>query len=285
MSAHLKVAADGAAKGVPLVGVIHAVLEAALDEAAGQGGDADAALVEDGEELAKAVTVAPQEVGGRHPAAVEDQAVGVGGVPPDLAVSRLDEETGGAGRHQERTDAGGGAGGDDQDAGDRGPGVGDEGLRPVQHPVVAVPGCTRADGGDIGASVGLGEPKGGEGPACHEVGQPLGLLGVGPEGEDRVDAEAGAGRQRVGHRAVDAAQLLDGDAERREVGAAATQLLGSGEAEQAQLSHGQHDVDREGVVAVPGLGVGRHLALGEVADNLAERLLLLSQIRTHSAGS
>ena len=39
-------------------------------------------------------------------------------------------------------------------------------------------------------------------------------------------------------------ELLDGDAQRGEVGAAAAVLLGEREAEQAELAHRQHDVDR-----------------------------------------
>ena len=65
--------------------------------------------------------------------------------------------------------------------------------------------------------------------------------------------------------------------------AAAAVLLGERQAEQAELAHGQHGVDREGVVAVPRLGVRRDLALGEVADDLAERLLLVAELEVHRA--
>ena len=50
---------------------------------------------------------------------------------------------------------------------------------------------------------------------------------------------------------------------------------GNGRPNRPELAHRQHGVDRERVVAVPRLGVRRDLALGEVADDLAERLLLV----------
>ena len=56
---------------------------------------------------------------------------------------------------------------------------------------------------------------------------------------------------------------------------------GNGSPNRPELAHGQHDVDREGVVAVPRLGVRRDLGLGEVAHDLAERLLLVGQVELH----
>ena len=124
-------------------------------------------------------------------------------------------------------------------------------------------------------------PKRAEGAARAQVGQPALALLLGAEGEDRVGAQADARLERDGHRRVDPAELLDGDAERGEVGARAAVLLGERQAEQAQLAHREHGVDGEGVLAVPGLGVRRDLALGEVADDLAERLLLRAQVEIH----
>ena len=51
--------------------------------------------------------------------------------------------------------------------------------------------------------------------------------------------------------------------------------------EQAELAHGEHDVGGERVVAVPGLGVGRDLRIGEVPHHLAELLLLVGERETH----
>ena len=45
-----------------------------------------------------------------------------------------------------------------------------------------------------------------------------------------------------------------------------------------ELAHLVHDVDREVVVAVPLRGVRRDLGLGELADDLAEGLVLSGQL-------
>ena len=62
---------------------------------------------------------------------------------------------------------------------------------------------------------------------------------------------------------------------------AAAVLLGERDAEQPELAHGPHDVDREVVVAVPRLGVRARSRLGEVADDLAQRLVLLGELDVH----
>ena len=62
-------------------------------------------------------------------------------------------------------------------------------------------------------------------------------------------------------------------------------LLGEDQAEQAELAHGQHRLEREGVVAVPGLGMGRDLGLGEVSHDLAEGLLLVAEVDVHRSSS
>ena len=92
--------------------------------------------------------------------------------------------------------------------------------------------------------------------------------------EERGRAEADAGFERDRHRRVDARDLLDRDAVREVVGAAAAVLLGERQPEQTELAHRAHGVDGKHVVAVPGRGVRRDLALGEVAHDGAELLLL-----------
>ena len=69
---------------------------------------------------------------------------------------------------------------------------------------------------------------------AQQVGQPALALLLGAELEDRVGAEADPGLEGDGHRLVDPAELLDGDAQRGEVGAAAAVLLGERQAEQAR---------------------------------------------------
>ena len=126
----------------------------------------------------------------------------------------------------------------------------------------------RAGAARVAAGLGLGQAEAAEGPSRAQVGQPLLALLLGAEDVDRVGAEADARLERDRHRLVDPAELLDGHAERGEVAAAAAVLLGEGQAEQAQLAHGQDGVDREGVVAVPGLGVRRDLAAAKSRTTL-----------------
>ena len=65
--------------------------------------------------------------------------------------------------------------------------------------------------------------------------------------------------------------------------ARAAVLLGDDQAEQAQLAHRPHDLDRQVVVAVPLGDVRGNLSLGEVADDLAERLVLTGQLEHHGS--
>ena len=89
----------------------------------------------------------------------------------------------------------------------------------------------------VAAGLGLGEAEAAERPAGAQVGQPRLLLLLGAEAVDRVGAEAHAGLEGDGHRLVDPGQLLDGDAQRGEVAAAAAVLLGERDAEQPEVAH------------------------------------------------
>ena len=84
----------------------------------------------------------------------------------------------------------------------------------------------------VGAGPGLGEAEAGERSPATRSGSHVLLLLVGAVGEDRVDAEADRGLEGDAHRLVDAADLLDRDAEAGEVAvlAGAAVLLGRGEA-------------------------------------------------------
>ena len=182
-----------------------------------------------------------------------------------------------------------GAGGDRDQRGDRRARVGDERLLAVDHPLAAavttvgplVEHRGGAGAAGVAAGVGLGQAEAPERAAGAEVGQPLLALRLGAEPEDRRCAQPDGRLQRDGHRLVDPGELLDGDAQGGQVGAAAPVLLGEGDAEQAQVAHLAHGVDGERVVAVPRLGVRCDLALGEVANDLAERLLLRGELHVH----
>ncbi len=151
--------------------------------------------------------------------------------------------------------------------------------------LVAVEHRAGAGGAGVRARLRLGQPEAGQRAAGDEVGQPLLLLLVGAVGQDRVDAEADTGLQRDADRLVDPAELLDRDAQRGEVRPRAAVLLRRGQPEQAEFAHGVHDVDREMVLAVPLRHVRRDLALGEVAHDLAERLVVLGQLERHDLAS
>ena len=96
------VVADRLAEGVALLRVLDRLVDAALGEADGQGGDGDPALVEDPQELGEAPAPLAEQVRRRHPAVVEGQLVGVRGGPADLGVGRRDGEARRTGRHDDR---------------------------------------------------------------------------------------------------------------------------------------------------------------------------------------
>ncbi len=135
-----------------------------------------------------------------------------------------------------------------------------------------------ARGPGVRPGTGLGQAEAGQGAAGDEVGQPALLLRVGAVAEDRVDAQADARREGDADRLVDPAELLDRDDEAHEVGVRPAVLLRRGEAEEAEVAHLRHELGGEVRVAVPLLDVRGDLALGEVADDHAEVLVLLAQL-------
>ncbi|MFN8016807.1 MAG: hypothetical protein U0P45_01655 [Acidimicrobiales bacterium] len=216
--------------------------------------------------------------------------MGVRGVPPHLAVGRLHLEARRPGGDDDRGDlrlagAAGrvGAGGDGDERRDVRARVGDERLLAVDHPLVGglVEHGAGAGAAGIAAGFRLGEPEAAEGPAGEQVRQPALLLLLRAEREDRVGAEPDARLQSDRRRLVDAGELLDGDAQGGEVRPRAAVLLREGQAEEAQLAHGQDRVGGERVVSVPRLGVGCDLGFGEVPHHLAELLLLVGEVEVH----
>ena len=103
--------------------------------------------------------------------------------------------------------------------------------------------------------LGLGEAEAAQGAPHAEVGKPRLLLLLGAEAVDRVGAQPHARLEGDGHRVINPGQLLDGDAEHREVATATAVRLGEGDAEEPQLPHAAHHVDGEVVIAVPRFGV------------------------------
>ena len=85
---HRLEAADGAAELLALLGVAETQLERALCHAEPQRGDADAAAIQDLEELLEAVAARAEQVFLSHPAAVERQLTGIGRSPAHLLERR-----------------------------------------------------------------------------------------------------------------------------------------------------------------------------------------------------
>ena len=269
---------------MPFAGVGDGIVEAASEHADGEGGDGDAPVVEDLEELGEPPPALAEQVVLGHAALDEREPVRVGRVPAHLAVRRLHLEAGRARRDQDRRDlARPGERGHRHHRRDRRAGVGDERLAPVDHPLAArrVVGRPGARPAGVGAGVGLGQPERAERATGAQVGQPALLLLGRAEGVDRVGAEADAGLQGDGDRLVDPGELLDRHAQPGEVTAATAHRLGEGDAEQPQLAHRQHGGDGELVGAIPLGGVRLDLGVGELTHQRAQRVVLVAQLRHH----
>src|SRR5699024_711568 len=170
-----------------------------------------------------------------------------------------------------------GDGGDGDQGGDGGAGVGDELLRPVDHPVPVLEAGRGAGAAGVGAGLRLGEAGGGELLAAGEGGQMPFLLRGGAEGEDRHRAEAEPGLEGDGDRLVHAGQLLDGDAQGEVVPALPVVRAGQGQAEQAHRSHLGEDLHRQAALGVVGVAGGGDDLVGEVAHPGGQALVLLAE--------
>ena len=275
---------DRPAEGDALLGVVGRQLEAGLGQPDGQGADRDPPVIEGLEELAVAGALLAEQAVSRHTAVVEEQAMGVGDVPAELVVRRLDSEPGGAGRDQDRADLGravrvlAGTGRDGHHGGDVGAAVRDEGLGAVDHPLIALEPGPGAGGTGVRAGLGLGQAKGRQRPAGDQIGQPLLLLLLRAVGKDRVDAQPDTGRQCDADGLVDPPQLLDGHAQAGEVTVGAPELLGHHKTEQPQATHLGDEVDREMLLAIPPGNVRSDLRLGELAHDGAEVFVVLAEL-------
>src|SRR6185437_15101061 len=259
---------------VPDVG--QRLVHAPLGESGGQGGDRDPALVQRAQELGVAPPALAEQVRRGHPAAVERQLVGVRTRPADLGVLGCHGEPRRARRHEDRgylrlaVLAGAGHGGDPDHGGDRGAGVGDERLRPVDHPLpVLEPRPRLHRPGHVGAAARLGQPERTELLARAESRQPLPLLRLGAEPVDRHHAEPHPGLERDGHGGVHPGEFFEREPEREVVAAHAPVLLRDRQPEQPHPAHLRHDVVRELAAFVQVPDDRRHDVAGELLDALA----------------
>ncbi len=273
--------ADRSTERVTLLRVLDRGFQARPRRAERQCRDRDTAVIEDREEVAEPLARRTEQVLRRDPAVDERDPVRVARVPAELVVGRLDDHPRSPGRHDKRRDAIVGTGRRRDDRSDVGAAVGDERLRPVQHPLVTVEHGTGSSRTGIGPSVGFGEPERPERSTGDQVGQPLVALVLGAEPEDRVGAETDAGRQGDAHRLIDATEFLDGDAERGEVATAASPPFGEHDPEQSEVTHGVHHIDRKVAGAIPFGGVRCDPLLGELPHGCPQQFVVVAQLPAH----
>ena len=161
------------------------------------------------------------------------------------------------------------------------PGIGDERLRPVDHPFVAVELGLRPGGAGVRPRLRLGEAEGSKGAPRQQVGQPARLLLIRPERCDGVDPEPDRSLEGDPHRLIDSAHLLDRYTEAGEIAAASADLLGKRQTEETEVSHLVHHVERQMVVSIPSSSVGCDLGFRELPHHLAEHLVLLRKLEVH----
>ncbi len=160
-------------------------------------------------------------------------------------------------------------------AGDLGPGVGDELLGAVDHPLAVLEPRPRAEVGGVRTGLGLGQPEGPELAAGAEVGKQALLLLVGAEQIDRLGAEGGVCAERDRDRRVDPGQLLDAEGVGERVATATAVAFRERDPHQPELAELGDDLVGEGLGPVELLGHRRDLAAGEVADRVANQALLV----------
>src|SRR5215218_3290141 len=163
--------------------------------------------------------------------------------------------------------------------------VGDERLRPVEHPVVAVAHRGGAQCGEVRAAARLGHRDGGDQLAGAEAGQPALLLRVRRQLHEvrraHPDVDAVAGRD--GRR--DAGDLLgDHDAVAVVLAATAAPLVRHVQPEQALLAGLQPEIAGQRPVLDELRHPGHHGALQELAGGGAQRLVLRAVERAAHGG-
>ena len=113
--------------------------------------------------------------------------------------------------------------------------------------------------------------------------QPLALLLLGAEAQDRHGAERDGGLERDRDRRVDPGELLDGDAQREVVAAHAAVLLGDRQAEQPEPPHPGDDLVGELALGVQVADDRGDLLARELRHARAQRLVLVGQTQVHRA--
>ena len=127
-------------------------------------------------------------------------------------------------------------------------------------------------------------PKAASRSPLAQARQPLLLLLLGAERDDRPGAQRRVRGDRDADARVHARELLDRERVGEVAGAAAAVLLGVGDAHQAEFAELLHDLVREALGAVELLRDRLYLALRRNPDQALDVALLVGQIEVHKRG-
>src|SRR5215207_3312038 len=274
---------DRLAEGDPLLGVAQSLVQSPLGEAEAHGGDTDATAVERLQELAEALAPSSQQPLLLHTTIAERQRPGVGRVPAHLAIGLADLVTRRPVRHHDVRDLViPGAGSDRDQTRDVSPGIGDELLGPVDDPlaILELRPSPRVPG--VAPRLGLSQPKRCQLLAARQSRQPLLLLLLGAERDDRPGPQRRVRRHRYPDAGIHACELLDRERVGQVAGTPATVFMRMGNAHQPEFPELLHDFVREALGAVELLGDRLYLALSEIPHQALDLALLVAQIEVHS---
>ena len=275
---------DGLAEGGAVFRVAAGLFDGAAAQADGEGADGDAASVEDlqGVDEALVDVTEPLRVGQLD--VVEVQLGGVGAAHAELAVQRLLAEALGAFVDDEGGDAllllrRVGERENDEDVSDGA--LGDEHLRAVEHPAVALAHGGGLEARGVGAAAGLGEAPRSQELGGGELRQVAALLVFVAEDANVAGAEAVVRGDGEGERAVVAGDLFDGDGDGERAEAGAAEVFGDANAHDAHGAELFDDVHGELLQAVPLAGGALDALLTEVADGALQGTDVVGQREVH----
>ena len=262
-----------------LLGVVEREVERALGDADGLRGDGDPGVVEGLHRgLEPGALVADHPVGGDAHVVEVDLAGGAAldaellllGTEGDALVALLDHERRDAAAARLRV----GHGHHGVELADAG--VGDPALHAVEDPLVAVAHRPRLHGDRVGARLGLGQAVGEAALAGREPAQVvlLQLLRAGDHHRQRAEL-VDRGDQAAAH--ADAGDLLDHQHRGQRVGTGTAVLLGHVRRVEVGLLERLRGLLGVAALLVDLGGVRRDLGRTEVADGLADRLVLLGE--------
>ena len=167
------------------------------------------------------------------------------------------------------------------DPGDIRPGVRDELLGAVDHPLAVAQPRPRARVAGIRSGLWLGQPERPQALSGAQPRQPLELLLLVAVEIDRLGPKRGVRAQGDRHRRVDPRELLDDEGVGERVAATATVLLREWHPHQTEPAELGDDLVGERLGPVELLGHGRHLALGELPHGGPDQLVIGREVEVH----